>query len=153
VVQPLAPPRGGQIASLRLLGEQDNEELRALAEAAFEALNAADLDALLALTTEDVEFTSLIAEAEGTSFRGRDGVRAWWETVVATFEDVRWEAVEIIIGSDGRAVIHLRIVGMIGGVPVEQTMWHASRVRDARVSWWALFRTKREAFRAAGLRE
>jgi uncharacterized protein (TIGR02246 family) len=135
-----------------LRGEQDNEELRALAEAAFEALNAADLDGFLALTTEDVEFTSLIAEAEGTSFRGRDGVRAWWETVVASFEDVRWEPVEITIGSD-TAVIHLRIVGMIGGVPVEQTMWQASRVRDARVSWWALFRTKQEAFGAAGLRE
>jgi hypothetical protein len=72
--------------------------------------------------------------------------------VVASFEDVRWEPVEIITGSDDSAVIHLRIVGMIGGVPVEQTMWHASRVRNARVSWWALFRTKREAFAAAGLR-
>jgi ketosteroid isomerase-like protein len=56
---------------------QENVEVRALADAAFEALNAADLDRFLALTTEDVEFTSLIAEAEGATFRGRDGVRAW----------------------------------------------------------------------------
>jgi SnoaL-like domain len=56
---------------------QENVEVRALAEAAYGALNAGDLDHFLALTTEDIEFTSLIAEAEGTSFRGRDGVRAW----------------------------------------------------------------------------
>jgi ketosteroid isomerase-like protein len=132
---------------------QENVELRALAEAAFEALNAADLDRFLALTTEDVEFTSLIAEAEGATFRGRDGVRAWWETVVASFQDVRWDMLELIIRSDDRVVMQLRIVGTLGGVPVEQTMWQASTVRDARISWWALFRTKREALEAVGLRE
>jgi ketosteroid isomerase-like protein len=132
---------------------QENVELRALAEAAFEALNAADLNRFLALTTEDVEFTSLIAEAEGATFRGRDGVRAWWETVVASFQDVRWEVLELIIRSDDRVVMQLRIVGTLGGVPVEQTMWLTSTVRDARISWWALFRTKREALEAAGLRE
>jgi ketosteroid isomerase-like protein len=132
---------------------QENVDLRALAEAAYEALNAADLDRFLALTTEDVEFTSLIAEAEGTRFRGHDGVRAWWETVVASFEDVRWEVLEINIRSDGRGVINLRIVGTLGGVPVEQTMWQATTVRQGRIRWWALFRTKREALEAAGLRE
>jgi len=45
-------------------------ELRALAEATYDALNAGDIDCFLALMTEDVEFTSLIAEAEGASFRG-----------------------------------------------------------------------------------
>jgi hypothetical protein len=49
--------------------------------------------------------------------------------------------------------MQLRIVGTLGGVPVEQRMWQASRVRDARISWWALFRTKREALEAVGLRE
>ena len=81
---------------------QENVELRALAEAAVEALNSADLDRFLALTTEDVEFTSLIAEAEGTTFRGRDGVRTWWETVVASFQDVRWEMLELITVADDR---------------------------------------------------
>jgi ketosteroid isomerase-like protein len=133
--------------------DQANVKLRALAEAAFEALNSADLDRFLALTTEDVEFTSLIAEAEGTSFRGRDGVRTWWETVVASFQDVRWEMLELITVADDRGVIQLRIIGTIGDVPVEQTMWQASRVRDARISGWALFRTKREALEAAWLRE
>ncbi len=128
-------------------------ELRALAEAAYEALNAADIDGFLALMAEDVEFTSLIAEAEGASFRGREGVRDWWKTVVASFQDVRWEVLELIAGPDGRGVMHLRIVGRLGGVPVEQTMWQATAIRDGRVGWWALFRTKPEALEAAGLSE
>ncbi len=128
-------------------------ELRALAEAAYDALNAADMDRFLALMAEDVEFTSLIAEAEGASFRGHDGVRVWWETVVASFQDVRWEVLELIVGPDGTGVMHLRIAGTIGGVPVEQMMWQATAVRDGRVSWWALFRTKQEALEAAGLSE
>ncbi|HLM26724.1 MAG TPA: nuclear transport factor 2 family protein [Thermoleophilaceae bacterium] len=128
-------------------------ELRALAEATYDALNAGDIDRFLALMAEDVEFTSLIAEAEGASFRGREGVRAWWETVVSSFQDVRWEVLELIGGADGRGVMHLRIVGMLGGVPVEQKMWQATTVRDGKVTWWALFRTKREALEAGGLSE
>ena len=36
---------------------QENVELSGMAEAAFGALNSGDLDAFLALATEDVEFT------------------------------------------------------------------------------------------------
>jgi hypothetical protein len=43
---------------------QVSSELRAVAEAAYAALNAGYLDGFLALTTEDIEFTSLIAEAQ-----------------------------------------------------------------------------------------
>jgi ketosteroid isomerase-like protein len=125
-------------------------EVRDLAEAAFRALDAGDLDRFLALTTEDIEFTSLIAEAEGTSFSGWDGVRAWWKEVRASIQEGRWELLDIQDVDDG-AVIHVRIAGMLGGVPVEVTMWLAAKVRDAKVSWWALFRTRREALEAVGL--
>jgi ketosteroid isomerase-like protein len=54
-------------------------------------VNSGDLEAFLALTAEDVEFTSMVAEAEATAFLGHEGVRAWWETVRGAFEDVRWE--------------------------------------------------------------
>jgi hypothetical protein len=43
---------------------QENVDLRAMAEAALGALNSGDLDGFLAVATEDVEFTSLVAEAE-----------------------------------------------------------------------------------------
>ena len=56
-----------------------------MAEAVYGALNAGDLDGFLALIAEDVEFTSLVAEAEGTTFRGHADARAWWETVRGAF--------------------------------------------------------------------
>jgi len=131
----------------------DNEEaeLRLLAATVYDALNARDLDAFLTHLTDDVEFTSLVAEAEGATFRGRDGVMVWWNTVMASFGDVHWDVLEMIPGPDGRAVMHLRISGTIADVPVEQTMWQATRVREGKASWWAFFRTREEAFEAAGL--
>ena len=74
---------------------QENAEVRALADAAYRALNAEDLDGFLALVAEDVEFTSMVAEAEGTTFRGHDGVRSWWETVRGAFQDPRWELLDV----------------------------------------------------------
>jgi ketosteroid isomerase-like protein len=134
------------------LSEWENAERRGLAEACFEALNSGDLEAFLALTAEDVEFTSMVAEAEGTIFRGHDGVRAWWEQVRGAFEDVRWELLDIR-GSGDRGVVHFRMTGTLGGVPVEQTMWQAVVLRDAKLIWWAFFRSDRDALEAAGLSE
>jgi ketosteroid isomerase-like protein len=132
---------------------REDQELRALAESAYEALNARDLDRFLALLADDVEFTSLIAEAEGVSFRGRDGARTWWDTVVANFDEVHWEILEMTTGPDARGVVHFRITATMGGVPLEQTMWQATRMRDGKVSWWGVFRTEPEALEAAGLSE
>ena len=123
-----------------------------MAEAAFGALNSGDLDGFLALATEDVEFTSLVAEVEGTTFRGHDGVRTWWETVRGAFADVRWEVLEVRRYGDG-GVADVRMTGTLGGVPVNLMMWLAARVRERRVSWWSFFRTEREALQALGLRD
>jgi ketosteroid isomerase-like protein len=130
----------------------ENAELRALAEAGYGALNAGDLDGFLALVGEDVEFTSMVAEAEGTTFRGHDGVRAWWETVRGAFEDVHWEVLDVH-GSPERAVTTFQMTGTLGGVPVAQTMWQAATTRDGRLRWWGFFRSEAEALEAVGLRE
>jgi len=131
---------------------QENLELRALAEAAYGALNAGDLDGFLSLVAEDVEFTSMVAEAEGTTFHGHDGVRAWWDSVRGAFVDVRWELLEVR-GSADRAVTNIRITGTIGGVPVTQSMWQAARARDGKLRWWGFFRSEAEALEAVALRE
>ena len=43
------------------------------------------------------------------------------------------------------------MAGTLGGVPVEQTMWQAVKLRDRKAYWWANFRTEREALEAVGL--
>jgi ketosteroid isomerase-like protein len=128
----------------------ESAELRTLLEAAYGALNADDLDGFLALVAEDVEFTSMVAEAEGTTYRGHDGVRAWWETVRGAFQDPRWEVLDIR-GSPERGVTTFRMTGILGGVPVAQTMWQALRGRDGRATWWGFFRSESEALDAVSL--
>src|SRR3954469_20972572 len=123
---------------------REDLELRAVADAAFGALNSGDLDGFLALATEDVEFTSLVAEAEGTTFRGHDGVRSWWETVRGAFQDPRWEVLEVR-GSPARGVTTFRMTGTLGGVPVAQTMWQAVTAQDGKATWWGFFRSETEA--------
>lgn len=128
----------------------ENAELRAIAQAAYEALNAGDLDAFIALTREDVEFTSMVAEAEGTTFRGHAGVRAWWKTVRGSFEESRWEVGELRPAGD-RGVVKIRLTGTMAGVDVSQVMWQAGRIRDGKLAWWGFFRTEHEALEAVGL--
>jgi ketosteroid isomerase-like protein len=123
-------------------------EVRAMAE----ALNSGELEAFVARTAEDVEFTSLVAEAEGRTFRGHAGVRAWWETVLGAFQDPHWEVLEAL-GSGDRAVLKSRLTATLADTEVEQTMWMAARLREGKLGWWAFFRTEHEALEAAGLSE
>jgi ketosteroid isomerase-like protein len=123
-----------------------------MAEAAYGSLNSGDLDGFLALIAEDVEFTSLVAEAEGTTFRGHEDVRAWWDTVRGTFQDPRWEVLDVS-GSGEGAVTKFHLTGTLAGVPVAQTLWQAAKLRDGKLRWWAFFRTESEALEAVGLRE
>ncbi len=95
-----------------------------------EALNSGDLEAFVARRAEDVEFTSLVAEADGRTYRGHAGVRVWWETVLKS-----------------------RLTATLADTKVEQTMWMAARLRDGRLGWWGFFRTEDEALEAVGLSE
>jgi ketosteroid isomerase-like protein len=125
-------------------------ELRAIAETALRALNTGDLDGFLGVVADDVEFTSMILEVEGQTFRGRDGVRAWWQAVGNSLESVRWELLELA-ESDGTGVAKLRATANLGGGSVEQLVWQAATHRDGLLTWWAFFRSEDEARAAAGL--
>ena len=68
------------------------------------------------------------------------------------FGDASWELLDVNAVED-RAVVHIRIAGTLGGVPVEQSMWQAVKAREGKVRWWALHRTEAEALDAVGLDE
>ena len=131
---------------------QEKPELRTVAEASYQALNSQDVDAYLAVCADDVEFTSLLAEAEATTFHGHEGVRAWWNTVLGKFDDVHWELLEVRDSGD-RGVAHFRIAGTLNGVPLQQSVWQAITLRRGKLGWWVPYRTEREALAAVGLSE
>lgn len=129
-----------------------DDELRDLAFRAADALGDDDLERFLTYMHPEVEFTSMIAEMEGETFRGHDGVRRWWATVRDAFEEAVWEYRDIRVAGE-HGVARVRIEGRLGGVPVEQAMWQAFRAREGRAVWWAFFRDERDALAAVGFDE
>jgi len=121
-----------------------SEENRELAKAAYACLNRRDLEGFLALVEPGVEFRSLIAEAEGQTYHGHAGVREWWEKVLVALGGLRFDVEEIHdLGDSGLA--ELVVTGNVDGVDVPQRMWQAFHVRDAKLVWWATFRSEAEA--------
>lgn len=120
-------------------------------EAAYAAIARNDLDAFLALAHPEIEFRSLIAEVDDRTYRGHDGVREWWESVIRAL-GIRPEP-ETIDAFRDRGITRLRLAAHVAGVEVPQTMWLGWRVRDGLLLWWATFRTEPEALDAVGLSE
>ena len=108
-----------------------------------------DLEGFLSIVHEDVEFESVVAEAEGGTFEGHDGVRVWWEQVGESLGTLSYSPQEMRdLGGDA-VLTRLVVSGSAGGVEVPMAMWHAVQVRDGKAEWWGSFRTEEEAL--AGL--
>lgn len=120
-------------------------------EAAYDAITDTRLEDFLALAHPEIEFVSLIAEADGRTYHGHDGVRQWWDAVIVAL-DIRPRP-ESIESFRNRGITRLRLAGTIGGVEVPQDMWMAWRLRDGLLSWWQTFRTEAEALEAVQLAE
>jgi ketosteroid isomerase-like protein len=116
----------------------------------YAAVNRGDIEGLLESVHPDVEFTSLIAEAEGETFKGHDGVRRWWEQVVIPLGGLHGELEEV--RDLGDAVL-ARVAGTYrpSGVEVHQTVWNVVHFRDGKATEWDFFRTEEEALEAVGL--
>jgi ketosteroid isomerase-like protein len=108
---------------------------REIAERVFAALQRRDLEALLDWVHPEVEFTSLIAEAEGQTFHGHDGVRDWWNRVAGSLGGLQFAVADILDRGD-RALGKVTVTGRLGETPVSQMsgcqarVWHFCRTRD-----------------------
>jgi ketosteroid isomerase-like protein len=120
------------------------ESIEAKALAAYDAINRGDLEGFVAQIHPEVEFHSLVAEAEGTVYRGHEGVREWWNTVAGSFGDMQFHAEEIV-DLGGRGFAKLLVTGTMAGVVVPQRMWQAFIMRDGKPAWWQTFRSEAEA--------
>ena len=126
-----------------------------LAYRATDALNRRDLDAWLALTHPDVEFTSRVSEMEGGGpYRGHDGARSWWENLFGVFPDFSSEIEEARDLGDVTVVrVRQRARGIGSDAPTEQTSWVVTEWRDGKGIWTCVYRSEAEALEAAGLEE
>jgi ketosteroid isomerase-like protein len=118
----------------------------ALARAAFDALARRDFDAFFELLHPDVEFTSLIAEAEARAFVGHGGARHFLDQMYSVFPD--WcPTVHSAEGHGDWVLVNVRFqgTGAGSGMTIEQEMWQVAHSREGKVVWWRMYRTEEEA--------
>jgi ketosteroid isomerase-like protein len=131
---------------------QENVELL---HRAFDAFNRRDLDAFLSLCDPHVEFISYLARVEGGEpYRGYDGVRSWWERLLAVYSDFRADIEEVRDLGD-RTILRARVHahGVESDAPMDQTMWQVAEYHHGRTIGWCYFSSEAEALEAAGLSE
>ena len=115
------------------------------AQETWAALQGGDLDGFLERMDPEIEFNSLVAEAEGGAFKGHDGVREWWDRVVRSLGGLRYDIEEPLDLGDGLVLTQVVISGKVAGVEVPQEMWNLAAIRNGKAVWWAAFRTEGEA--------
>jgi ketosteroid isomerase-like protein len=129
---------------------QENVELVRLA---VDATNGRDLATLDAIWSEEAEFHSTFAASEGRVFRGRQGIRDYFDTLGDVFDDMQIEIEEITDVSEDRLVVELRVSGRGkgSGVNVEQRNGQVWTIVDSKVARIDSYMNSTDAFDAAGL--
>jgi len=98
-----------------------------------QALNAHDLEAVMAAMTDDCVFENTAPAPDGTRFVGRPAVRAYWAAFLAQAPDARFTVEEMLVSGD-RCIVRWIYHKTKDGVP-----WHLRgvdlfRVRDGKVA-------------------
>jgi ketosteroid isomerase-like protein len=94
------------------------------------AINAHDLDAVLALVTDDIVFESTSPPPDGSRYEGRAAVAQVWGDLLAATPKARFAVEEQFSGGSERAVVRWRYDwgdGHVRGVDI-------IRVRDGRLA-------------------
>jgi ketosteroid isomerase-like protein len=94
-----------------------------------EAFNRHDVDAVMALMTDDVIFDNTSPQPDGERFEGQSAVRDFWAQFFASSPNAQFDAEEIVVMGD-RACVRWRYSwgdGHIRGIDL-------FRVRDGKVA-------------------
>ena len=116
----------------------------------FAAIARGDLEALLTICHEDVEWRPLLAHAVGQeTYHGHAGMRQWWAGVQEIFPEVDNRVDDVVEHGD-----FMYVEGRIGaaGAPgVLQPVAWVIQLRDSKVARMEVFTNRRDARAAARL--
>ena len=132
-----------------------SEHNLALVRRMYEAFDARDVDAALAIVTDDVQFLPVTANLTtgGVPYRGIEGLANYFADVDRVWDSVRIHPDEVRDLGDTVVVlgrVHARGGGMVIDLPTGW-MW---RVRDGKICWGRVYASHEEALEAAaGARE
>ncbi|TMK38441.1 MAG: hypothetical protein E6G56_14680 [Actinobacteria bacterium] len=123
---------------------------------AYEALNASDIDAALALAAPDVQWIPSEGSPFEGSYRGRERVKRFFqEEWVGVFDDLRMEVRRLVEAAEGVvvAVVHFTGRGRASGAELAIDIAHLWRLRDGVVVEVRVYPRPEDALQAAGLQE
>jgi ketosteroid isomerase-like protein len=119
---------------------------------ATDAFSRGDADAFSELITADVEWKVGLAAVEGEVFRGKEGVRMYFDRLSAAWSEFQFLADEFRDLGDAVVVLgRLRGTGRTGGVPVESPVGAVWELRAGKVWRLRAYLDHAQALQAAGL--
>ena len=120
----------------------------------LEAFERDGLEGLLLHLDPEIEWTTTGAYIDLSTYRGHEGVRRYFGSLLDEFEDVRIEPVEFIdAGEQVIVIIRVSGRGRRSGAPVEMTLVSVGSVRDGKTVRVRNYPSRDAALEAAGLRE
>jgi ketosteroid isomerase-like protein len=120
------------------------------ARAAYAAWSARDLDAFVAVFSEDVEVKPFLGSGLGAStYRGHSGLKRWYQEATEEWEELRVEPHEFHeVGN--RLAVFLKAIGRGRGshVDVEAEIVHVAEFRDGKFTRLEGFGDREQALKA-----
>jgi ketosteroid isomerase-like protein len=129
-----------------------SEENVELARRAFDAFAERDVDALVELMDDDVEFLPVTANLTtgGMPYCGHAGIAGYLEDVGRVWKELRVHPDEFRHG--GECVVALgRIHARGGGMIIDRPTGWVWRMRAGKIVWGRVYASQEEALRDAGL--
>jgi ketosteroid isomerase-like protein len=105
----------------------------ALIRRAYAAWTSGDVEQVLEVIDDEIEVEPVLGDVvSADTFRGKDGVRRWYESIHSALEDFRADLQEIVEAGDGRYLALLRFSGrgIASGAPVALDAAHVLTIRD-----------------------
>jgi ketosteroid isomerase-like protein len=130
-----------------------SEENVEIVRRAVEAYEREGLDGSMRYYDPEIEWSSTDESIEPI-YRGHDGVRRFFGSFAAEFDDLRYD-VEELIDAGEQVIVTLRVGGRgkASGAPVEMPRSFVCSLRDGRINRVRTYRERAEALEAAGLSE
>lgn len=117
----------------------------------YAVLNAGDLDLMMSLCDDDVEFVNPAEAAETGTRAGANAFRGAFERLLSDFTDFHSGVVEITsMGDDVAVVTQSTGRGRASGVPFSEEIGHLFSLRAGRITRFRWFQTVDELRRAPG---
>jgi ketosteroid isomerase-like protein len=127
------------------MGGSDPEIVRT----AFEAFSRGDIDGVLELCDPDVVVRD--PQRTGTTFKGPEGLRSFFEEWLENWEEYRTEPVEFTEVGD-EMLVHARQSGKgkLSGIEIDQDLFVVVRMRDGKFVEYRLYTERAGALASMG---